>query len=92
MNFARHQKKHGSERQIITLMKMLQTFGTHSQRVIPQLELAARDFEDRKDNYPPRLGIKNTKLIRETSAEIKAPTLTKVTGPLGSHPRGRRDT
>ena len=37
-NYARTQKKHGSQKRIVTVMKILESYGAHAKRAIPSLE------------------------------------------------------
>lgn len=76
VNFAHHQKKHGSEKRIVTLMNMLKSYGAHAKRVIPRLEAMAADFEDGEEGFPGRLSKEKAGLVRKTIEEIKAAEAT----------------
>lgn len=72
VNFAHHQKKHGSQARLPILMNMLKTYGTHARRVIPALEAMAADFEDGEEGFPGNLSKGKARLVRQTIEEIKA--------------------
>jgi len=76
VNFAHHQKKHGSQARLPTLMTMLKSYGTHAQRAIPALEAMAADFEDGEEGFPGRLSKEKAALVRKTIEEIRAATNT----------------
>jgi hypothetical protein len=74
VDYARNQKGHGSQRRIVKVMEMLKTYGTHGKRVIPQLEAAAKYFENGEKNFPRHLSLGKAKLVRETIKAIEAST------------------
>ena len=74
VDYARNQKKHASEKRIVKVMEMLKSYGSHGKRVIPQLEAAARDFEDGEENFPRHLSLGKAKLVRETIKAIESST------------------
>lgn len=74
LDYAQNQKAHGSEKRIIKVMEMLQSYGAHAKRVIPQLEAAAIHFDKGELNYPRHLSQGKAKLVRETIREIEAST------------------
>ena len=73
-DYARNQKKHGSERRIVKVMEMLKSYGSHGKRVIPQLEATAKYFENEEKDFPRHLSLGKAKLVRETIKYIKAST------------------
>jgi hypothetical protein len=75
-DYSYKQKKHGSEKRIVTVMEMLKSYGTHAQRAVPRLETAVRYFENEETNYPRRLSKQKAKLVRETIEAIRAATET----------------
>jgi hypothetical protein len=74
VDYARNQKGHGSERRIVEVMEMLKSYGSHGKRVIPQLEAAAKYFENGEKNFPRHLSLGKAKLVRETIKAIEAST------------------
>jgi hypothetical protein len=74
VDYARNQKKHPSEIRIVKVMEMLKSYGAHAKRVIPQLEAAAKDFEDGEKNFPRHLSLGKAKLVRETINAIESST------------------
>jgi hypothetical protein len=74
VDYARNQKKHASEIRIVKVMEMLKSYGAHGQRVIPQLEAAAKYFENGEKDFPRRLSRGKAKLVRETIKAIEAST------------------
>ncbi len=81
-DYARHQKPHGSEKRIARIMTLLEGYGAHAKRVIPQLEAHAKFFENDEPDFPRRLSRGKARLVRETIAKIKAsqdePTLVHL--------------
>lgn len=75
-DYARNMKKHGSQKRIIGILKLLESYGTHAQRVIPMLEETADYFENREEGFPKRLSQDKARYVRETIANIKASTDT----------------
>jgi hypothetical protein len=73
-NYARHQKPHASEKRIVRVMELLQTYGAHAKRVIPSLESTARYFEHEEPDFPKRLSLGKAQCVRDTIAAIKAST------------------
>ncbi|MDG2124765.1 MAG: DUF6288 domain-containing protein [Verrucomicrobiales bacterium] len=74
--YARKQKKHGSEKRIVTVMKMLESYGTHASRVIPHLEATAKYFTSDETGFPRRLSLDKAKVVRDTIETIEASTDT----------------
>ena len=72
-DYARNQKQHGSERRIVQVMQMLEEYGTHAARVIPQLEAAAKYFEIEPD-FPQGLRQDKARIVRDTIKKIVAST------------------
>ena len=83
-DYARNMKKHGSQKRIIPVMKMLKQYGAHAQRVIPHLEETAKYFENEEQNFPKHLSKEKAKVVREAIAEIEAsmkrPKLVPISG------------
>ena len=73
-DYARNQKKHGSQKRIVGLMEMLTSYGAHAKRVIPSLEATAKYFEKEEEGFPHGLSLEKAKLVRETIKRIKAST------------------
>lgn len=73
-HYARHMKKHGSQKRIITVMKMLERYGAHAQRVIDHLEETAVYFETTEEDFPRKLGKEKAKVVREAIKRIQAST------------------
>ena len=74
VDYARNQKKHGSERRIVEVMKMLKAYGAHAKRVIGRLEATAKYFDKGEEGYPRNLSLDKAKLVRETIKEIQNST------------------
>jgi len=71
-DYARNQKKHASEHRILKVLKMLESYGTHAQRVIPQLEETIDYFENREEGFPRNLSKGKAQAVRETIERIRA--------------------
>jgi hypothetical protein len=71
-NYARTQKKHGSEKRIVKVMQMLESYGAHAKRVIPQLEATANYFENEETDFPKQLSLEKARSVRETIEKIAA--------------------
>lgn len=74
VDYARNQKKHGSEKRLAQVMEMLKSYGAHAKRVIPQLEATAKYFDNGEDNFPASVSKKKANTVRETIRQIKAST------------------
>lgn len=74
-DYARSQKKHGSQKRIVTIMNMLEGYGAHAQRVIPQLEATANYFENEETDFPKKLSRDKAQVVREAIERIKSSTL-----------------
>ena len=70
--YARTQKKHGSQKRIVTVMKMLESYGSHAQKVIPELEQTAEYFENEEEDFPKKLSLNKARIVRITIAKIQA--------------------
>ena len=72
-DYARNQKQHGSQKRIIHVMKMLESYGAHGKHVIPKLEAAAKYFETEPD-FPRSMAQDKARIVRETIQHIGAST------------------
>ncbi len=83
-DYARNQKKHGSQKRIVQVMAMLEKYGAHAQRVIPHLKETANYFETEERNFPRNLSKEKAKVVRATIERIKAskerPDLVRIPG------------
>ncbi len=73
-DYIRHQKHHGSEKRQPVVLQMLESYGKHAQRVLPQLEAAADYIENDPADYPRKLSLEKAQGIRESIERIKAAT------------------
>lgn len=73
-DYAKTQKPHGSQKRIVKIMKMLESYGAHAQRVIPQLESAIAYFEQGEVNFPKKLSLDKANVVREAIAKIQSST------------------
>ena len=71
-DYARTQKKHGSQKRIVQIMKMLESYGAHAKRVIPQLEATAIYFENEESDFPKKLSFEKARCVRESIKRITA--------------------
>jgi len=74
VDYARNQKKHGSQKRIVDVMNWLKQYGVHARRVIPQLESMATYFETGEENFPKNVSMEKAKVVRETIKEIEGLT------------------
>ena len=70
-NYVGAMKKHGSQKRILTILKMIESYGAHAQRVIPILEKTAVYFEKDEKHFPKKLSIQKAKDVRASIAKIK---------------------
>ena len=73
-DYVRHQKHHGSEKRQPVVLKMLESYGAHAQRVLPQLEATANYIENDPADYPRQLSREKARGLRESIERIKAAT------------------
>jgi hypothetical protein len=71
-DYVRLQKQHGSQKHIITLLKMFKPYGAHAQRAIPRLEKAIQYFEKEEKDFPRDMSMQKAEMVRETIKEIRA--------------------
>ncbi len=71
-DYSRNQKKHGSEKRIVRLMKLLKEYGAHGKRVVAELEALSVYFEEEETDFPRRLSLGKAKVVRETIQRINA--------------------
>ena len=72
VDYARNQKKHGSQKRIVRIMAMLEGYGTHAKRVVSQLKALANYFEKEETDFPRRLSLGKALLVRQTIRKIEA--------------------
>ena len=73
-DYVRLQKKHGSQKNLPSLLALLKPYGAHAQRAIPLLEKAALYFENDEEDFPKDMSLEKAKMVREAIAEIKQRT------------------
>ncbi len=76
MQYAKKQNHWGSQKRIPTIMTAIQSYGTHAQAVIPQLEQLADVLEKGEPGFPKPLSLQKAKNVRETIEQIKASSET----------------
>jgi hypothetical protein len=76
VSYTRDQNPWASEHRTPELMKILLTYGTHAQAVIPDLKRLAQYFESEEKDFPPHLKLQKAQSVRETIAAIEASTVT----------------
>ena len=81
-DYIKNQKKHGSQKRIHDLIKLIKVYGVHAKRVIPQLETIIKYFEKEEKDFPRNLSLDKAKAIQQLILEIKKssenPVLTKL--------------
>ena len=73
-DYVRLQKKHGSQKNLPSLLVLLKPYGAHAQRAIPLLEKAALYFENDEEDFPKDMSLEKAKMVRDAIAEIKQRT------------------
>jgi hypothetical protein len=71
VNYTRDQNPWDSQERTPELMKVLLSYGTHAQSVIPELTKIANYFEKDEKDFPEELMIMKAKCVRKTIREIK---------------------
>jgi hypothetical protein len=79
MLYARKQNPWGSQKRLPEIMTVVQSYGTHAQPLIPQLEELADKLEKGEPGFPKPLSLQKAANVRETIEQIKA---SKETPPL----------
>jgi Family of unknown function (DUF6288)/HEAT repeats len=72
VDYARNQKKHGSERRLKEVLAWLEGYGAHAKKVIPKLKEVADYFEGGEAHYPRRLSKEKAQWVRESIERIAA--------------------
>jgi len=73
-NYAKHQKKHGSQKRIVTIMKILESYGAHAKRVVPSLKQTVRYFKNEENDFPKKLSLDKAKIVEKSIYRIEAST------------------
>lgn len=73
-DYVKGQKQHGSQKRVVDILKMLEGYGAHAQRVIPQLDSTANFFEHDEQNFPKKLSRDKARYVREAIERIRAST------------------
>ena len=73
-DYVRSQKAHGSQKRIIKLLKMVESYGSHAKRVIPMLEKHIHYFENEEQNFPKKLSKDKANEVRKAIERIKSAT------------------
>lgn len=80
--YVRNMKKHGSQKRILTVLKLIESYGAHAQRVIPSLKDTAHYFENNEEGFPKKLSLGKAVDVKKSIAKIMAftnkPTLIKL--------------
>ena len=74
VKYTRDQNPWDSQERTPELMKILLSYGTHTNTVIPELTKIAHYFEKEEKDFPPDLMIMKAKCVRETIRAIQAST------------------
>ena len=72
-DYALDMKPHASEHRIIKVMEMLEKYGAHAQRVIPQLEEHAQFFDEGQPDFPLTLSQGKPGSFVKASVEFRPP-------------------
>ncbi|QDV09389.1 hypothetical protein Poly30_49470 [Planctomycetes bacterium Poly30] len=82
VHYVRYQKQHASEKRTPDVLKILDTYGAHAQRFIPELEEIALYFENDEADFPKTLSRGKAAAVREAIERIRAskslPTLVSL--------------
>jgi hypothetical protein len=73
-DYIRTQNTWGSEKRIVTLLEILETYGAHAQAVTPQLLEFATKIEPGEPNFPGHLSKQKAQTLRDAVARINAAT------------------
>jgi hypothetical protein len=79
MRYATKQNPWGSQKRLPEVMAAIQSYGTHAQPLIPQLEELADKLEKGEPGFPKPLSLQKAANVRATIEQIKA---SKETPPL----------
>ena len=81
-DYVRNMKKHGSQKRILTVLKLIESYGVHARRVIPSLKETAEYFEKYEEGFPKKLSIGKAADVRKSIEKIMSltnkPDLIKV--------------
>tara|TARA_B100000963_G_scaffold162983_1_gene141650 strand:+ start:1465 stop:2274 length:810 start_codon:yes stop_codon:yes gene_type:complete len=73
-NYAKHRKKHGSQKRIVTIMKILESYGAHAKRIVPILKQTVRYFKNEENDFPKKLSLDKAKIVEKSICRIEAST------------------
>jgi hypothetical protein len=74
VDYMKNQKAHASEHRIKDLIKLVEPYGAHAKRVIPQLEKVIYYFEKEEKDFPKRLSLEKAAAVKGLIAKIKGQT------------------
>lgn len=73
-DYVRNMKQHGSQKRILTVLKLIESYGAHAQRVVPSLKETADYFEHKEKDFPKKLSIGKAKDVRKSIDKIMQAT------------------
>ncbi len=76
LDYVIHQNPWASEKRILEILKILETYGTHAKSTIPELAKHADNISQGEVDYPKKLSLDKAQAIRESIARIEASTET----------------
>jgi len=71
VKYAETQNPWGSQKRIVDLMKVLESYGVHSRPMIPRLEQLAERFEKGEEGFPFQLSQEKAKIVRDAIRAIE---------------------
>ena len=72
VDYIKNQKKHGSQKRILELIKLVHVYGIHAKRVIPQLEKTVQYFENEEKDFPKKLSFEKAKAVKQLITNINS--------------------
>lgn len=82
VEYLRSQNPWASEKRTPEILQVLESYGVHAQRVIPQLSEAAATFDRGEPNFPKKLSQQKAEAVRATirniSSSTEKPTLKRI--------------
>lgn len=83
VEYLRSQNPWASEKRTPEILQVLEAYGAHAQRVIPQLSQAAAVFDQGEPNFPKKLSQQKAEAVRATIDTIRSsaerPVLRRIT-------------
>ncbi|WDE97321.1 DUF6288 domain-containing protein [Lentisphaera profundi] len=75
VDYIKNQKKHGSQKRILVLIKYVESYGAHAQKEIAKMNDIIDYFEKQEEGFPKKLSMQKAQYLRESIERIQKTNL-----------------